>query len=633
LLDGMRAASQNWIGRALMALVMGVIVVSFAIWGIGDIFRGFGAGKLGQVGSTEISSEQFRYAYQNELQRLQRQLGRVVTNDQARQAGLDRQILGRLVTEAALDQKAQSLGLAMSDAQVVKSITTDPIFKDTTGQFDKNRFDSLLRDNGYTERSFVREQKSVYLRREIGEALAGEVQTPEIMTAAVDRFRNEARSVDYVILSAASVGDIPQPTDEELKKFYEARKAAFVAPQYRKIVTLAVTPSSAAKPGDISDADAMKLYDAVKTQRFGTPELREIQQIVFPSQAEAQAAADKIKAGASFDSVIAERKLSPKDVDLGTVTRSQVNDAAVGDMAFSLKQGDVSPPVKNAFGYALVRVQKIIPEVVKPFAEVANDLKAEIARDRAKKTVQSLHDKIEDQRASGKPLAEAARSVGLEATTVDAIDAQGTGRNGAPVEGLTQPADLIRAVFASDVGVDNETIQTKDGGYIWFEVLQVDPSRQLSLDEVKDKATAAWREDVVQTRLAAKAADMVKQLKGGAELAKLAEADKVPLKNNTNVKRTGAEDLDPATIVQIFNQPNKGAGSSSVPTGRLVFQILDTSVPNFNPDSDANKQMSSQLKQMISDDIMTQYVQRLQRDYGVSVNETALRDATGGGDQ
>ena len=255
MLDGLRTASKSWLGKAIMTIVFGVIIVSFAIWGIGDIFRGFGQGKLGTVGSTEISSEAYRYAYQAELQRLQQRMRRVVTNDEARQAGLDRQVLGRLVTEAALDQKARSLGLAMSDEQLAKSVQTDPSFKDPiTGGFDRARFDAVLRDNGLNERTFVREQKSTYLRQEIGEALAGALQTPQVMTAAVDRYRGQARSVDYVILTPSSAGEAAQPSDDEIRKFYEDRKAQFQAPQYRKIVTLAVTPASAAKPGDVSEA-------------------------------------------------------------------------------------------------------------------------------------------------------------------------------------------------------------------------------------------------------------------------------------------------------------------------------------------------------------------------------------------
>ncbi|MFO1167755.1 MAG: SurA N-terminal domain-containing protein [Rhodoblastus sp.] len=632
MLDGLRTASKSWLGKAIMTIVFGVIIVSFAIWGIGDIFRGFGQGKLGTVGSTEISSEAYRYAYQAELQRLQQRMRRVVTNDEARQAGLDRQVLGRLVTEAALDQKARSLGLAMSDEQLAKSVQTDPSFKDPiTGGFDRARFDAVLRDNGLNERTFVREQKSTYLRQEIGEALAGALQTPQVMTAAVDRYRGQARSVDYVILTPSSAGEAAQPSDDEIRKFYEDRKAQFQAPQYRKVVTLAVTPASAAKPGDVSDADAQKIYDSVKDTRFGVPEKRDIQQIVFPNEAEAQAASAKIKGGATFDSVAADRKLTAKDIELGSLTRSQMSDPAVADAAFALKSGEVSAPITSKFGVALVRVSKIAPAVVRPFADVVAEIKSEIARDRAKKSVQTLHDKIEDQRASGKSLAEAAKAVGLEARTVEAMDDRGLDRNGLPVPDLVAPADVVRAVFASDIGVDNETISTKDNGYVWFEVQKVEPARQLAFDEVKDRVAAAMRADTTDKRLADKAAEIVKKLKDGAQLAKIAADEKLELKHDSNVRRTGADGFEPQAIVAVFNQPDKGAGAAPAPGGRMVFQILDTATPEFNADTDANRDMARQLKAVLADDILTQYVARLQKDYGVRISEAAVRAATGGG--
>ena len=632
MLDGLRTASKSWLGKAIMTIVFGVIIVSFAIWGIGDIFKGFGQGKLGTVGSTEISAEAYRYAYQAELQRLQQRMRRVVTNDEARQAGLDRQVLGRLVTEAALDQKAHSLGLAMSDEQLAKSVQTDPSFKDPiTGGFDRARFDAVLRDNGLNERTFVREQKSTYLRQEIGEALAGALQTPQVMTAAVDRYRGQARSVDYVILTPSSAGEAAQPSDDEIKKFYEDRKAQFQAPQYRKIVTLAVTPASAAKPGDVSDADAQKIYDSVKDTRYGTPEKRDIQQIVFPNEAEAQAASAKIKGGATFDSVAADRKLTAKDIELGALTRAQVSDPAIAEAAFALKSGEVSAPITNKFGVALVRVSKVTPAVVRPFADVAGEIKSEIARERAKKSVQTLHDKIEDHRASGKSLAEAAKAVGLEARTVEAMDDRGLDRNGLPVPDLVAPADVVRAVFASDIGVDNETISTKDNGYVWFEVQKVEPARQLAFDEVKDRVAAAMRADTTDRRLADKAAEIVKKLKDGAQLAKIAADEKLELKHDSNVRRTGADGFEPQAIVAVFNQPDKGAGAAPAPGGRMVFQILDTATPEFNADTDANREMAKQLKAVLADDILTQYVARLQKDYGVRISEAAVRAATGGG--
>lgn len=633
MLDGMRAASQNWLGRTIMGLVMGLIVVSFAIWGIGDMFRGFGAGRLVSVGDTEISSESFRFAYQNELQRLQRRFGRAVTNDQARQAGLDRQVLGRLVTEAALDQKARNLGLAMSDAEVAKAITSDPTFKDPTGAFDKARFDSILRDNGYNERAFVREQRAVYLRQELADALIGKIDAPALLVESIDRYRNETRSVEYFVLPASAAPAPAEPDAATLATFYDSHKAAFAAPEYRKIVTLTLTPATAARPDEVSDADAQKLYESVKAQRFGAPERRQVQQIVYPNEAEAQAAAEKIKNGASFDALIEERKLTPKDVDLGLVTKKEMADPAIAAAAFALKEGAVSAPTKGAFGVALLRALRIEPESVKPFAEVSAELRKEIAQERARKAVQEIHDKVEDQRASGKPLAEAAKLSGLETRSVEAVDAQGRDKAGAAVTGVAGDTDLLTAIFKSDVGVDNEAISTRDGGYKWFEISAVEPARQRGLEEARPALLAAWRAQESQRALTQKAADLVKRIRAGEAFADIAKSEKAEVKHSPDVKRIGAEGLDEAAIVQMFDQPVGGAGSVATQQGRLVFHVLDSAAPDFNPDKDVNKQIAEQMKTQIGEDILSEYVKKLEADYGVRLNEASFRAATGGADQ
>lgn len=633
MLDGLRSASKSWFGKAIMTVVFGFIIVSFAIWGIGDMFRGFGQGRLASVGDTEISSESFRFAYQNELQRLQRRFGRLVTNDQARQAGLDRQVLGRLVTEAALDQKAKRLGLAMSDADVARSIMTDPTFKGPDGAFDKARFDSILRDNGYNERTFVREQRAVYLRQELADALIGRIEAPQLVVESIDRYRNETRSVEYFTLPAPAAASLPEPDAATLEKFYADRKAAFSAPEYRKIVTLTLTPATAARPEDVPEADARKLYETVKAQRFGTPERRNVQQIVYPDAAQAEAAAEKLKGGATFDALVEARKLSAKDVDLGLVTKKDIADPAIASAAFALKEGEISAPVKGAFGVALLRVTKIEPESVKPFAEVSGELRKEIAQERARKGVQELHDKVEDQRASGKPLAEAAAAAGLAARTIDAVDAQGRDKTGAPVEGVAGDADLLGAIYKSDVGVDNEAISTRDNGYKWFEISAVEPARQKTLEEARPAVLAAWRAQETQRVLTQKAADIVKRLRAGEKFADIAKAENAEVKHSPDVKRVGAVGFDEASVVQIFDQPTGGFGSVAAPGGRMVFHVLDSATPEFNPDKDVNKQIAGQMKTQIGEDILTEYVKRLEKDYGVRVNEAAFRAAVGGQDQ
>ena len=507
MLEAMRAATQGWIGRIIMAVVMGLIILSFAIWGIGDIFRGFGANKLAQVGSEEITADAFRNAYLIELQRLQRQARRNITNEEARQFGIDRQVLSRLVSEAALDQQAHALDLAMSDQEIAKAIRNDPSFKGPSGQFDRARFDELLRNNGLNEKTFVRDQRGVYLRHEIIDALTHGLQLPKALLEAIHRFQTQTRKVDYVILPASSLGNIAAPTQEQLQKYFDDRKQSFATPEYRSLVILSLTPAAIAKPETVSDADAQKRYEEIKTERFGAPEKRAIEQILFADEAGAVEARAKLKNGKTFDDLLKEQNLTQKDASLGLVARSGLVDKNVADAAFSLHEGEVSAPVKSQFGTVLLRVTKIVPSSIKPFSEVAADLKREMALQRARGDVAHLHDEIEDQRASGKSLTEAAKSAGLEPRTIAAIDAAGKDPQGAPIPELTNAQALLKAAFASDVGVDNDTLKLPDGGYQWFEVAKVDKARQKTFDEVKAEVEKAWRDDETAKLLAAKSAE------------------------------------------------------------------------------------------------------------------------------
>ena len=322
MLRGMRKASSNWLGRIVMAVVLGTIAVSFAIWGIGDIFRGFGRSTVAKVGSTEITAEQFRQIYNDRVQQLSRQLGRPITPDQARLLRLDQQLAGQLVAEAALDQRARQLRLNVSDAEVARQVTNDPTFKGANGQFDRVRFDQIIRGAGFTEARFAAEQKRLTMRRELADTVSAELSPPKTMADAQNRYDNEQRAIDYVVLDKDKVGEIPAPAPEAIAKYFDEHKSEFRAPEYRSLVMMSVAPADLAKPEDVSDADAKQFYDANPT-RFGTPERRQIEQLSFPNVDEAQAAAARLeKSELTFEALAAERGSSEKDIDLGLVTRS-----------------------------------------------------------------------------------------------------------------------------------------------------------------------------------------------------------------------------------------------------------------------------------------------------------------------
>src|SRR6267378_3854255 len=188
MLRGIRKASSNWLGKAIMSVVMGVLIVSFGVWGIADIFRGFGQSTLARIGRTEISAEAFRQIYNDKLQQLGRQFGRPLTMDQARAFGLDRQVLQQTIAEAALDEEARRMGLGQSEAETVRMVHTDPNFKGIGGQFEPARFEAVLRQFGYTEQRYLAEQRRVGLRRQIAGTITAGLEPPKVLIDALTRF-------------------------------------------------------------------------------------------------------------------------------------------------------------------------------------------------------------------------------------------------------------------------------------------------------------------------------------------------------------------------------------------------------------------------------------------------------------
>ncbi|HML07179.1 MAG TPA: peptidyl-prolyl cis-trans isomerase [Xanthobacteraceae bacterium] len=630
MLRGLRKASANWLGRTVMGVVMGLLAVSFAVWGINDIFRGFGRSTLAKIGRTEIPIELFRRTYNERLQQIGQKLGHPLPPEQASALGLDRQVLSEMLVEAGLDQRARQMRLGISDAEIVRRITADPNFQTPTGQFDRLRFELLLRNAGYSEQRFVAEQRGVMLRRQIIGSISGDIPAPKAWFDAINQFQNEERSIEYLALGPAQAGEIPQPTAEELNKYFEARKILFRAPEYRKIVTVQVTPAELARWMEISDADVKRAFDEHRS-RYITPERRHVEQIVFPTMAEAEAAEARIKDGLSFAALAAERGLKEHDIDLGTVAKTAIIDPAVADAAFSLKEGEVSAPVKGRFGGVIVTVPKIEPEATQSFADVAPQIRADIAAERAKAEVRSLHDKMEDQRAGGSTLEEAAQKAQLPIVTYEAVDRSGRDPQGKLVGNLPHAGDMISVAFASEVGVDNEPIEA-DGGYIWYEVAGITPSHDRTLDEVRSEVEARWREDEIASRLKAKATDLLDKLKSGNPLDAIAKANNLNVEAADKLKRSQATaDMSAKTIAAVFHTANGAFGSAAgdKPGQWIVFRVANVTTPKLDANSPEAKQLAEAVQRQLADEIFGEYMAWLEDDLGTSINRAALAQALG----
>ena len=630
MLRGLRKASSNWLGKAVMAAVVGFLVISFAIWGIGDIFRGFGRSTVAKIGRTELTVEQFRTLYNDRLQQFSRQLGRPITADQARSTGLDRVVIGQIFSEMLLDERARTLGLTLSDAEVAKLITNDPAFRGPNGEFNRFLFEQTIRNAGYTEARFVAEQRRQALRRELAGTIAAGLEAPKALVEALNRFQNEQRTIEYVLLDRALAGDIPSPSPDVLAKYFEERKILFRTPEYRKLVIVSLIPSELARWIEISDADLKRAYEE-RRARYVTPERRHILQIDFPNAEAASAAAERIANGASLVDVAKELGKSEKDIDLGTVPKAAIIDRAVADAAFSLKEGEVSAPVQGRFGTVLVQVLKIEPEQGRPLDQVAGELKQELATARAKNEIFDLYNKIEDARAEGKPLAEAAANLKLEARTVE-IDRSGRDPAGASVK-LPDAQRLLATAFTTDVGVERDPLQFEDG-YIWYDVAGISPSRERSLDEAKDQVEARWREQEIATRLDAKATGMLDKLKAGETLAQVAAADHVKVESLGGLKRGEASGpLSAAGVDAVFRTAKDAAGKAdgTQPGEQIVFRLANIVVPTLDTASEEAKRAVQTLNRGLSEDILAEYIAWLERDIGFTINQSALNQVVSGG--
>jgi len=633
MLEGMRNAAKNWLGKIVLTVLFSFLIVSFAIWGIGDIFRGFGAGTVARAGNVDIPTEEFRNEYQTALQNLQTQSRQPITSVQARALGLDRQVLGRMISDALLDQRTRQLGLARSNEDFAASVMKDPAFFGPTGSFDRTVFQDVLRRNGLTEARFTEKQRALYLRQELTGALTSGVKLPQTMLEMLHRYTSETRSVEFFTLPAPPDSEIAAPSDKDIETFFETRKTLYRAPEYRRIITLSVHPAGVADPSKVSEADVRAEYEKVKGQRFTTAEQREVQQIVFKSGEEqaAREALEKIRAGAKFQAVAEERKLTERDISLGLVPREKILDPEVAKTAFSIKAGETGDVVAGRFGPVLVHVVKIEPLAVKPLEEVSEQLRKDIAARLATEAVQKLHERIEDQRTSGKPLEEAAKVAGLHVRVIESIDAQGRDNKGQPVQDLQDREILLRAAFASDIGVDNETISTPDRSYVWFEVANVEQARERRLEEVREEITKAWREDQIAQKLRDKAQELVKKIEGGASMEDVAKEAGAKVEHLPDVKRTGHEKLALSIVERIYSVHSGKAESATGTAGaRVIFKVLDSNIPPFNGDDPGLKAVAAQFERSFSEDIAVQYLAKLQADAGITINQTIMRNVVGG---
>ncbi len=617
MLQTMRKYAKGWVATIFMA----GLALSFAVWGIADIFRGSPDTVVFTVGSTKVPVEQFARDYHNAL----RNAGVVLPPDQARALG--QQVADRMTLGIALDNIVAGLGLTASDARVRQQVQTIQAFNGPLGTFDHDKFVEVIGQAGYSEAEFVAVSRKDAARSQMLRAVEGGFVMPPDYARAIFSYINEARAAEYVLLTPASLGEIAAPGEAVLAAYVKAHPERFSTPEYRDVNLAAIGVDDVAATITVSDKQIQQEIDDNRAE-YVTDEKRVLEQIGFKSEDEARAAKAAVDGGKTFEALAAERNVPAADYKLGELSQADLAiDPARAKAAFALPPGGTSAPIKGNFGWLLIHAVTITPGSAKSHDEVKLALQRKLAADKMTEIANAYTDAV----SAGADVPEAARKSGMKFTHIAAIDAQGLAPDGSKVAALANP-ELRAAIFKAEIGEDGDPFQTTDGSNFAIKVNGVTPPKTKPLDAVRAAATASWLAEQRLARLRAKAAALAAKATADHSLVAVAASLGTPYVSSPALTRGTDEGLFTKPIVAaIYAAPAGAAIFAATADGNFIVARISGIVHPAAPDNDLNFVRGvNQLSGQIASDLTETMAKAYQKSEGLAVNQKLVDTTVGG---
>jgi peptidyl-prolyl cis-trans isomerase D len=621
MLEAFRNAAKGWVAK----IFLGLLVLSFAVWGITDVFRGFQAQDLVTVGDRPIAAEEFQQQLNRAMQRLSQQTGKQITLEEARSLGLTQQVLDNLIQTNAIDALGSKLKLNIGDTALANAIQKNPAFLDDKGQFNKDRFQAILRQNGLTEQGFLSAERGNTLRASIAGPANANVVVSKTMGEALFKYREETRDARYFSFTV-SAADVPAATDEDLKKQYEATPSAYTAPEYRGIAVMKVEPADIANRIQVDDAQLTE-YFASHERDFYTPERRTLIQLSFPDVAAAEGAKKRIDAGEDILKIATEMGMIESDITFKDWTIDQFLDAEIGKAAFATAQGAVSAPIKGSLNTALIKVVSIAAEKQSTLDEVKDKVRELVQLERAKEEIQSTYDAVEDARASQTKFEDIASKAGIPILVIPAVDRGGKDKAGVELS-IPHKEDVLNGVFEGDVGLEADALSVADG-FVWYEVREVIPSALRPLEEVKEAVRADYAASKLRTLAADKAKAIIAKAGSNTKLETLAlENGNAQILEAKALKRNQVSEAfdGEATLALFATKPGtltwslEGDGK----TARII-EATKSETPAYTAVSVLGKEVADTVKAGLGEDLDDAMVKAVRAATTVTINEDLWR--------
>ena len=633
---------RKYFGYVIMALLMGMLMISFAFWGIGDMLRAGGGTTevahvggthvpvYGWVGGTSVSVTEVRDLFNRQLQQIERQTGQRPEPEQALRYGIHLRALEDVVQRAVIDNAVQQYGIVVGDSEIRAAIARKPEFAGTSGAFDPILYKNRLQSARIPEADYVAD-----IRREIASGqLLGVIHTkdlsPKTVRDEIFKMESEKRVVETVYIPDTIIATAPKPTPEQLNTYFEANKLKFQIPEYRAFSYVLMTVDDVMDQVKVTPEQVKQEYDARQAE-FGAPEKRDVDQAMADSEDKAKKIIAAAQGGKSLEDATKEVTGNADGViKLGSILKKDLPAGALADGVFAAPQGLDPNPIKSPLGWHVVRINKIDAGKVTSFDEVkdklAQDAKAQAAPELLIKLVNDFA-RVLNKTQSMKTAAE---ELQIKVKTYDSVDSRGQDASGKQVVIGPAAAELVQAAFTTRESSESDLLETQKGEDFVVRTDRVTPARIPALSEVEGKATEAWQAEERRKLSDAKAKEALDKASAGGDLAAIAKELSVQVETSKAVTRY---DTDPSAHL---TQPAAQAAFRlalgkvelvRVADGNVIVRPKTVEAADIDKAKDTLDRFGTQLDSMLANDLVAQLLGALRQKYGVTVNQAVFAQA------
>lgn len=457
------------------------------------------------------------------------------------------QMISRSVMQAAVDD----LNITVSDQAVRDEIKDMPVFTDYDGSFSMAAYKQYLSDMGISEKRFIDDAFLDMRAQQLTNAAKTVTIVPQKTAETLYSLQNEKRTADVFTITPADIRIKGNPNKEDQERLYKELSDDLIAPEYRTFTVMYLTLEDVAKKIKISEEELLEVYNENKDS-YAIEEIRDVDQMLFTSKEEADEAYAALQKGQDFMEVAKKYANQTEDqTKLGDLTPS----TATGDWAdvvFSVKKGEIVPPVQTAFGWQILRVNKITPKVEKQFKDVRDEIEQKLIDSMAYDTLSETAVALDDRFGAGETIEEVAQSTGYPVKKYTLIDPAGSDESGKQID---ISKTVLATAFLSEPG--RETPMTEEGSDYF--VLRIDDVKEPALKPIEKsqkEIKAAWIAEKQRKKAQEIVKTIEKDLNKGVAPKTIAQKTGAKYKRISGITRRDTQ-LPVSATYQLFNKPLK----------------------------------------------------------------------------